>query len=152
MQRANRCTLASFPVVPQCALLTPAGSAPPSLAMITASGAAFHHMFTLALVCRVCSLCQSCIENLELPPPYTLFLDHCGISKTVICLYPATGGTSGKEPTCQCRRRKKGGFPPWGGKIPWRRKWQPTSGFLLGESHGQRGLAATVLSVTKSQI
>ena len=27
------------------------------------------------------------------------------------------------------------------GKIPWRRKWQPTPGFLPGESHGQRSLA-----------
>ena len=27
------------------------------------------------------------------------------------------------------------------GKIPWRRKWQPTSVFLPGESHGQRSLA-----------
>ena len=28
-----------------------------------------------------------------------------------------------------------------GGKIPWRRKWQPTPVFLPGESHGQRSLA-----------
>ena len=35
---------------------------------------------------------------------------------------------SGKESTCQCRRTKRYGFdPPEGGKIPWRRKWQPTS-------------------------
>ena len=27
------------------------------------------------------------------------------------------------------------------GKIPWRRKWQPTAVFLPGEFHGQRGLA-----------
>ena len=26
-------------------------------------------------------------------------------------------------------------------KIPWRRAWQPTPVFLLGESHGQRSLA-----------
>ena len=25
-------------------------------------------------------------------------------------------------------------------KMPWRRKWQPTSVFLPGESHGQRNL------------
>ena len=29
----------------------------------------------------------------------------------------------------------------WVGKIPWRREWQPTPVFLLGESHGQRNLA-----------
>ena len=27
------------------------------------------------------------------------------------------------------------------GKIPWRRKWQPTLVFLSGKSHGQRSLA-----------
>ena len=40
---------------------------------------------------------------------------------------------SGKESTCQCRRH---GFDPWVGKIPQRRKWQPTPVFLPGESHG----------------
>ena len=28
------------------------------------------------------------------------------------------GGTSGKEPTCQCRKHKRWGFNPWVGKIP----------------------------------
>ena len=27
------------------------------------------------------------------------------------------------------------------GKIPWRRKWQPTPVFLPGKAHGQRNLA-----------
>ena len=41
--------------------------------------------------------------------------------------------------TCpQCRRHE---FHPWVRQIPWRRKWQPTPGFLPGESHGQRSLA-----------
>ena len=52
------------------------------------------------------------------------------------------GGTSSKEPTCQGRRgNTRPGFDPWVGKIPWRRKWQPTPVFLPGESHGQRSLA-----------
>ena len=38
----------------------------------------------------------------------------------------------------QCRRS---GFDPWGGKIPWRREWQPTPVFLPGKLHGQRTLA-----------
>ena len=38
----------------------------------------------------------------------------------------------------QCRRP---GFNPWVGKIPWRRKWQPTPVLLPGKSHGQRSLA-----------
>ena len=31
-------------------------------------------------------------------------------------------------------------FDPWVGKIPWRRKWQPTLVLLPGESHGGRSL------------
>ena len=42
----------------------------------------------------------------------------------------------GKESAC-----RRPGFDSWLGKIPWRRKWQPTPVFLLQESHGQRSLA-----------
>ena len=45
------------------------------------------------------------------------------------------------------RRSKRLGFDPWVGKIPWRRKWQPTPIFLPGESHGQRSLAGYSPSV-----
>ena len=41
----------------------------------------------------------------------------------------------GKESACQCRRSR---FAPWIGKIPWRRKWWPTSVFFPGKSHEQR--------------
>ena len=51
------------------------------------------------------------------------------------------GSSSGEEPACQCRRHRRPGFDPWVGKIPWRRKWQPTPVFLPGESRGQRSLA-----------
>ena len=40
----------------------------------------------------------------------------------------------------QCRKLRRHGFNPWVGKIPWRRKWQPTLLFLPGKSHGQRSL------------
>ena len=40
--------------------------------------------------------------------------------------------------SCQCNRCR---FDPWVGKIPWRKKWQPTPEFLSGESHGLRSLA-----------
>ena len=33
-------------------------------------------------------------------------------------------------------------FDPWVGKIPWRRKWQPTPVFLPGESRVQNSLVA----------
>ena len=37
----------------------------------------------------------------------------------------------------QCGRP---GFNPWVGKIPWRRKWQPTPVLLLGKFHQQRSM------------
>ena len=49
-------------------------------------------------------------------------------------LYEVSQWLSGKEFTCQCRRC---GFNPWIGKIPWSRKWQPTSVFLLGKFYGE---------------
>ena len=51
------------------------------------------------------------------------------------------GGTSGKEPACQCRKHKRLRFDLWVREIPCRRKWHPTPVFLPGEFHGQRSLA-----------
>ena len=48
------------------------------------------------------------------------------------------GSSEAEESGCQCRRHR---FDPWVGKIPWRRKWQPTPVFLPGKSHGQTILA-----------
>ena len=42
----------------------------------------------------------------------------------------------GKESGCQCRRCKSCRFSHWVGKIPWRRKWQPTLVSFPGKSHG----------------
>jgi len=47
---------------------------------------------------------------------------------------------SGKEFAYQCRRCKRCRFDPWFGKIPWSRKWQPTSEFLHGKFHRQKSL------------
>ena len=35
---------------------------------------------------------------------------------------------------------KRHGFHPWVRKSPWRREWQLTPVFLLGESYGQKSL------------
>ena len=80
------------------------------------------------------------LPHLPLPSP-SLSLCNCVLAKS--CWYVAflgfPVGSSGKEFTCQCRSLKRCRFSPWVGKIPWRRKWQPTP-TLLGESHGQRSL------------
>ena len=55
----------------------------------------------------------------------------------LLCQTGFPGGSEVKASACTCRRP---GFDPWVGKIPWRRKWQPTPVFLPGESHGLRSL------------
>ena len=46
-----------------------------------------------------------------------------------------------KNPPANAGDIKRCWFNPWVGKIPWRRAWQPTPGFLPEESFGQRSLA-----------
>ena len=55
---------------------------------------------------------------------------------------------SGKESTCQCKRCR---FDAWVGKIPWRRKWQPTPVFLPGKSMDRETWWATVHGAEKNQ-
>ena len=50
---------------------------------------------------------------------------------------------SGKESACQCSGCKRCRFYPWVRKIPWRKKQQPTSVFLLGKSREQRSLVGS---------
>ena len=45
------------------------------------------------------------------------------------------GGSEGKASACNAGDP---GLIPWVGKIPWRRKWQPTLVLLPGKSHGWR--------------
>ena len=45
------------------------------------------------------------------------------------------------ESAWQRRRHKRRRFKSWVGKIPWRRKRQPTPVLLPGKSHGRRSLA-----------
>ena len=60
------------------------------------------------------------------------FVKACGTTSSLqLCV---TGETSGKEPTCLCRRHKRCRFDPWVGRIAWRTVWQPTPVFLPGES------------------
>ena len=44
---------------------------------------------------------------------------------------------SGEEFACHCSRHRRCRLDPWVRKIPWRKKWQHTPGFLPGKFHGQ---------------
>ena len=50
------------------------------------------------------------------------------------------GGTVLKHAPATAADAGDAGLISGSGKIPWRRKWQPTPVFLPGESHGQRNL------------
>ena len=85
--------------------------------------------FTLRLGLR--SLCKPfSLNGLDPLMLCDLYCIHC----TCDTGYGLPWWLSGKESTCQCRRRR---LVPWVGKIPWR---QPTSVFLPGKSHGQGSL------------
>ena len=59
--------------------------------------------------------------------------------KTIVIAIGLPRWLHGKEPTCQGKRHRGRGLDPWVGKIPWRRKWQPTPVFLPGKSLGRGG-------------
>ena len=63
--------------------------------------------------------------------------------QTLHMSYP--DGTSSKESSGQYRRhRRHWSVWSWSRKIPWRRKWQPTSVCLPGKFQGQRSLVGWV--------
>ena len=83
------------------------------------------------LSCLYFVTCAGCYKTL---PPWLVSPSH-DRSADIPTQLPRW--LSGKESSCQGRRHW---FHPWVGKIPWRRKRQPTPVFLPGESHGRRSL------------
>ena len=59
---------------------------------------------------------------------------------------------NGEESTSQCMRHKRCKFNPWVGKIPWRRKWQPTPVFSPGRILDRGAWWSTVQRVTESDM
>ena len=70
------------------------------------------------------------------------------MSGRFLVIYKVTAFTRGASQVAQVVKNpptKSGsmgdlGWKVWEGKIPWRRKWQPTLVLLLGESREQRSL------------
>ena len=57
-----------------------------------------------------------------------------------ICFMAEKWGFPGGPVVTTCLQCRRCGIDPWVGKIPWRRKWQPTPVFLPGKAHGHRSL------------
>ena len=51
-----------------------------------------------------------------------------------------------KDSACNAGNRKLE-FDPWVGKMPWRRKWQPTPMLLPEIFHGQQSLVGYIQSM-----
>ena len=67
------------------------------------------------------------------------------------CIIMILGFPGGSEVKASASNAGGPGSIPGVGKIPWRRKWQPTLVFLPGESHGQRSLVGYNPRVAKSR-
>ena len=52
-----------------------------------------------------------------------------------------------KNPSANVGDKKRCGFYPWVGKIPWKRSWQPIPVFLPREFHEQRSLVGYIHSM-----
>ena len=52
---------------------------------------------------------------------------------------------------CQCWKNRRHRLDPWVGKMPWRRKWQPTPVFLVENPMDRGAWQATVHGVTQSR-
>ena len=90
-------------------------------------------LYSLCIKLRTATVCSFL-------QPFWVFVwdpDNLRWGSCLISVLGILGGTSGKEPACQCRRHKRRGFDPCVGKTPWRRAWQPTPVFLPGASHRQ---------------
>ena len=68
-------------------------------------------------------------------------LPEKSITETQTAVLEVRNAISSQVARRQCSGRGGRRFKPCVGKIPWRRKWQPTPVFLPGKFHGQRSLA-----------
>ena len=71
---------------------------------------------------------KSCVEVIAIK------LRRC-LEEGLVLGFP--GGSDGTESACNARDQRS---IPGLGKIPWRREWLPTPGFLPGEFHGESSL------------
>ena len=130
-------------------LLQSATARPPWLTVWKRAGSCSEAALPLPSFARLCiwrgCVCKWCHGLLGEAHGVDLCHCWCVSIPTFVINKWSVGGTVVKKSTCQCRRHRRHGLDPWVGKIPWRRKWQPTPAFLPGKSHGQRSLVGCCL-------
>ena len=100
--------------------------------------------WNIKMLCNTREQCQVLIWGM-----FHCLLEHWHLIRILsdlfacyFCIMGLPRWRSGKESAYQCRRYRRHRFDLWVGKIPWSRKWQPTSTFLPGKFHGQRSLVS----------
>ena len=71
------------------------------------------------------------------------FFKYCDFSQWEeyrLCWFELSWWLCGSRICLQYRRHRRCELDPWVGKIPWRRKWQPTPTLLLEKPNGQNSL------------
>ena len=89
----------------------------------------FSLVLALKLGPRLQSL-RTCYWNIQV---LTSLVSLVNVKASLLVDFPSAAVM--KKSASQCRRS---GFFSWVGKMPWRRKRQPTPVFLPGKSHGQK--------------
>ena len=75
-----------------------------------------------------------------------------GLQELWIASWPPCDADSNSSLLLWKASPKDDGFSLWVGKIPWRRKWQPTPVLLPGKSHGQRSLVGYIQSMGSQRV
>ena len=96
------------------------------------------HLESVLIILHWCFEIISHMTDIWIKNILTLFSIVEQTNRILDSSYEPPRWLSGKKSVCQCQRCRRHRFNPWLGKIPWRRKWQPTAVFLLGGSYGQR--------------
>ena len=121
----------------------------------TPGSSVLHHLLEFAQIHvswvsgMLCLVAQSCPTLFDLmncsSPGFFVHGDFPGTNTGVGChallqgIFPTQELNTGLLP-CFCLQCRRPRFDPWVGKIPWRRKQQPTPVLLPGKSHGLRSL------------
>ena len=108
-------------------------------------------IFQILCICNLIRflLCSSVYKNEHISVPHILLIHDFRISTLLSYVLLTSEGfihvytcdwTSLVAQMVKCLQCRRPRFDPWVGKIPRRRKWQPTPVLLPGESHEQRSL------------
>ena len=94
--------------------------------------------------------CRGCEDPLE--DGMAAHSNHSSVLAWRIPWTEEPGRLQSMETTYQCMKHKRWRFNPWVRKMPWKRKWQSTPVFFLGNSMERGACWDTVHGIKKSRL